>query len=153
MEERHHESGDLRVQAPKRVLYIEDDEYCARAVQRILSGVAQTVLAETLEHGLELLRSDRFDAVFLDLGLPGVSGLDGLSATRAATDAPIIILTGMSPRGEEFASLKERAGAAGADGYIVKGATAFDIRSDLRFILARYYRERALRILHGEIAA
>jgi len=90
-----------------RVLLIDDDELFARTVKRGLSGVCEVVVAH---HGIEALdwldADDRYDAVLLDLHMPG---LDGISVyERIVTEHPslaekLLFVTGAySPAESEF---------------------------------------------------
>jgi serine phosphatase RsbU (regulator of sigma subunit) len=100
---------------------IEDDHGDAFLVAELLREEAAPVdvrRAQSLAEGLELLRSERFDCVLLDLGLPDASGLDALECLRkAAPHVAHLVLTGDrdDQRGIE-------AVAAGAQDYLVKGS-------------------------------
>src|SRR6185369_1399558 len=66
------------------LLLIEDDEIERRRVGAILEGAGYDVtLASSGEEGLSLMRGAHYDAVVLDLVMPGMSGLDVLRAARA----------------------------------------------------------------------
>src|ERR1700741_257237 len=77
-----------------RVLVVEDDEDIAQALQRSLrmEGYEVNPVGDgptALEHA----RSFAPDLVILDLGLPGIDGLDVARTLRADDDIPILILT------------------------------------------------------------
>ena len=102
-----------------RVLVIEDNVLNLELVTDLLEASDFLVWqARTAEEGIRLAREARPDLVLMDLGLPG---MDGLQATRALkTDAatscvPIIALTAHAMRGD-----KDVASAAGCDGYLTK---------------------------------
>jgi serine phosphatase RsbU (regulator of sigma subunit) len=113
-------TGDL-----VRVLLVEDDPGDAFLVEELLREDAAPVdmrRAQSLTEGLDLLRSEPFDCVLLDLGLPDASGLAALERLREA--APFVahlVLTGDrdDQRGIE-------AVAAGAQDYLVKGSVDGD---------------------------
>ena len=99
-----------------RVLVVEDDEDIAQALQRSLRMEGYEVRAaadgaDALEHG----RSFAPDLVILDLGLPGLDGLDVARSLRAEDDVPILILTARDALESRVEGLD-----AGADDYLVK---------------------------------
>ncbi len=104
---------------------IEDDHGDAFLVSELLREEAAPVdvrRAQSLAEGLELLGSELFDCVLLDLGLPDASGLDALERLReAAPHVAHLVLTGDrdDQRGIE-------AVAAGAQDYLVKGSVDGD---------------------------
>lgn len=88
-----------------RILLIEDNLLVAQVAKKVLEQFGQTELVGTGEAGLEKLQAAQaegthFDAVFMDLGLPGLSGQETLTALRAqeaeagAAKTPVIMLTG-----------------------------------------------------------
>jgi DNA-binding response OmpR family regulator len=99
-----------------RVLVVEDDEDIAQALQRSLRMEGYEVRAaadgaDALEHG----RSFAPDLVILDLGLPGLDGLEVARSLRADDDVPILILTARDALESRVEGLD-----AGADDYLVK---------------------------------
>lgn len=105
---------------PVRVLLLEDTEIDRALVETILRQHAFGIRhATTLAEALIALRSDDFDVILADLGLPDSSGLATLEALRQhASATPIVVLTG---RDDEATAL--RAVSAGAQDYLVKGST------------------------------
>jgi len=78
-----------------RVLVIEDEARIAHLVARGLRQDGhEVVIAEDGEVGLFLSTTESFDLVLLDIGLPGVSGLDVLSdLAEQQPDLPVVVLT------------------------------------------------------------
>jgi CheY-like chemotaxis protein len=76
-----------------RILVVDDTPETRRLMRRVLerAGIAVTE-AGTGEEGLAAIRSDRPDAVVLDLRLPGMSGFDVARAVRSDPD-PVIAAT------------------------------------------------------------
>jgi two-component sensor histidine kinase len=104
-------------EAPRTVLYIEDDEGLRRLVGRDLTraGYAVTAVASCGE-GLALLSERRFDVVALDHFLAGETGLDILPAIKSLPEAPpVIYVTGTDDGRVAIAALK-----AGASDYVIK---------------------------------
>lgn len=85
--------------ASGNVLVIEDDVYERRRVGGIIESLGYRVtLASSGDEGLSLLRDGHFDAVVLDLVMPGMSGLDVLRAARTEQplgDVPFIVLSAL----------------------------------------------------------
>ena len=116
------------------LLLVEDDEMLAEAVRAGLAqnawqvdwvadaGAAKTVLVD-----------HPYDAVLLDLGLPGGSGLGVLSNLRARYDAtPVLIITARDKLSDRISGLD-----AGADDYIVKPFQLDELLARLRAVLRR----------------
>ncbi len=86
----------------KRVLVVDDEADVARLVAERLDGYG--VVAETVHSGreaLERLRTERFDAVTLDILMPGMSGFEVMRAMRAdpeLTDLPVVVVSVFSGR-------------------------------------------------------
>ena len=104
-----------------RVLFIEDDAMNRRVVRDMLdvAGVAM-VDAEDAERGLSLIETeDAFDAVLVDLRMPGMDGFEAMKRIRARTDGkeklPLIVVTA-----DTAPDLVERCHAVGADEVLYK---------------------------------
>jgi two-component system, NtrC family, nitrogen regulation response regulator GlnG len=79
----------------KQILIIDDEEVVCWTLQRALTrkGLGVSVAA-TAEQGLKLLDQQRFDAIILDVRLPGMDGLTALGRMRTlALDVPVIVVT------------------------------------------------------------
>lgn len=85
-----------------KLLIIEDDEIQHELLGAIFEQIgAQGIFCTTGEAGLEKLSNHYFDAVLLDLGLPGKSGLQVLKSIRdnpMLRDMPVIVLTATKTR-------------------------------------------------------
>lgn len=124
-----------------RVLLIDDSPMDARIVLQLLasdnSAEISLSMASTLAEGIAKVNSDDFDAVLLDLSLPGSSGLETLAQFRnCCPAAPVLVLTGSDS--EEMAT---QAVQEGAQDYLVKWT--FPPQSLLRAL--RYAIERQKR--------
>jgi two-component system KDP operon response regulator KdpE len=99
-----------------KVLVIDDERPFVRALTISLRARGYEVdTAVTGEQGLEAAAHGHPDVVVLDLGLPGIDGLDVLRALRGWSPVPVIVL---SARHTE--STKVEALDAGADDYVTK---------------------------------
>lgn len=99
------------------VLVVEDDPVIGKSLNKGLSEAGHnSVWVKDGKQGLEQALSQRFEAIVLDLLLPGVSGLEVLRKVRAAgVRTPVLLLTALGAVEERVAGLK-----SGADDYIVK---------------------------------
>jgi len=100
-----------------RILLVEDDELLGAGVKDALTRAHYAV--EWVRAGplaLTALEHASFDAVVLDLGLPGMDGLQVLRRARSAgVKAPVLILSARDAVGQRVAGLD-----AGADDYLTK---------------------------------
>jgi two-component system KDP operon response regulator KdpE len=117
----------------KRVLVVDDEHPILRALAANLRARDYVVdLAETGEQALQLAASHVPDAVILDLGLPGISGLDVIRGLRGWTETPIIVLSAREAEADKVAALD-----AGADDYVTKPFSVNELLARLRAALRR----------------
>jgi DNA-binding response OmpR family regulator len=132
-----------------RILVIEDDRKVANFISSGLEqeGYAVDVLHEGTAAGAQALACD-YDAVVLDLMLPGRSGFQVLRDIRARKAAlPILILTAKDSLEERVAGLD-----SGADDYMVKPFALAELSARLRAVLRRgVARENTLRVADLEM--
>ncbi|MBC7875743.1 MAG: response regulator transcription factor [Anaerolineales bacterium] len=115
------------------ILIVEDDDNIRKLVTVNLSKRGYDVFESgDGNQAMSLFRQKTFDLVLLDLGLPGMSGVDVCIWIRARSDVPIIVLSGM--RDEE---LKVTALDAGADDYITKPFGHEELLARVRAVLRR----------------
>jgi two-component system KDP operon response regulator KdpE len=102
---------------PLRVLVIDDEPAIRRFLRTSLTAQGYSLLeAEDGETGLAMLQRNAIDVLVLDLGLPGISGLDVLKKLRDGNSpVPVIVL---SSRDDETG--KVTALDMGADDYVTK---------------------------------
>ncbi|EKM99501.1 multi-sensor hybrid histidine kinase [Acidocella sp. MX-AZ02] len=104
-----------------RVLIVEDDERQRDAVSKLLaSDDTETVTAGTAAECLELLRTQTFDCMVLDLSLPDTSGyalLETLSQQDAYSFPPVIVYTGRELSADDELRLRRY-----SKSIIIKGA-------------------------------
>jgi two-component system, OmpR family, response regulator len=100
-----------------QVLIVEDDAVVGRALRQGFSEANfDCQWVRDGERGLELAKSQQFDAIVLDLLLPKRNGLEVLGELRAAgLQTPILLLTALGTVNERVTGL-----TAGADDYLVK---------------------------------
>ncbi len=102
------------------VLFIEDDRMNRRVVRDMLDVAgAQMAEAENAEIGLQMIDSDDYHMILIDLRMPGMDGITAIRHIRARGDGkaelPIIVVTA-----DSGVDLRERCLTAGADDVIVK---------------------------------
>lgn len=101
---------------PHAILIIDDDALLTRSLAYTLGRAGYVVrTAGTAHEGLALVRQEPPDLVLLDIGLPGLDGLDALHILRREYQLSIILLT--ARRGEEDETLGL---TLGADDYVKK---------------------------------
>jgi two-component system response regulator MprA len=111
------------------VLLVEDDPAVRGAVERALRHAGhQPALATDGVRALEQATSVPYDAVVLDLGLPGLDGLEVCRRLRAAgNQVPVLMLTARAAVAERVSGLD-----AGADDYLVKPFALDELLARLR---------------------
>jgi DNA-binding response OmpR family regulator len=103
-----------------RVLIVDDEESMRIYLARILVTAlkVEVTLAGTCEQALRLARNYAYDAILLDLLMPGVGGFEVLKEIRRASPnvaTPVIIVSVLSDQ-----ATKDRCMKAGANTYVVK---------------------------------
>jgi two-component system, OmpR family, copper resistance phosphate regulon response regulator CusR len=136
-------------QREMRILVVEDDRKVANFIQSGLAeeGYAVDVLYDGNDAGEQANAFD-YDAVVLDLMLPGRSGFQVLRDIRARKHAlPILILTAKDTVQERVAGLD-----GGADDYMVKPFALAELSARLRAVMRRgVARENILRVADLEM--
>jgi DNA-binding response OmpR family regulator len=116
-----------------RVLLIDDD---ARLHELLSSYLEQNGYQVTGAHdgqrGLSALTQAAFDAVLLDLSLPGMDGLDVCRKIREKSDIPIVMLTARGDEADRVVGLE-----LGADDYVPKPFSPRELLARLRAVLRR----------------
>ena len=116
------------------LLLVEDDTMLAEAVCDAARQIAWTVDHVGDAHSARLALVDHvYEAVLLDLGLPGESGLTVLRALRGRYDVtPVLILTARGQLSERIQGLD-----AGADDYLVKPFQVDELWARVRAVMRR----------------
>jgi two-component system, OmpR family, KDP operon response regulator KdpE len=99
-----------------RILVVDDEVEIMRALQRSLTAHGYEIFtASTGEEALDEIVAHRPDLVLLDLGLPGLSGLEICKRIRAQSNLPIIVLSVKDTERDKVMALD-----FGADDYVSK---------------------------------
>jgi len=122
------------------VLVVDDEAPIRRALAANLRARGYEVaLAETGEQALELAARAHPDVVVLDLGLPGIDGLEVIRGLRGWTRVPIVVLSARGAEADKVAALD-----AGADDYVAKPFGMDELMARLRAALRRAAPEEDL---------
>ena len=131
-----------------RILLVEDDRHLAHAVQRGLraEGYAVDVAYDGTE-GLWFAEENPYDALVLDVMLPGLSGTDVCARLREQHNwTPILMLTARDGAREEAAALD-----AGADDYLSKPFSYMVLLARLRALARRGRQARPTVLRAGDL--
>src|SRR6266571_3971091 len=131
-----------------RILVIEDERRLAAAVRRGLQAEGFAVdLAHDGPSGLDLARDGGYDAVVLDVMLPGLSGYRVCKQLRAEENwVPILILSAKDGEYDQADGLD-----LGADDYLTKPFSYVVLAARLRALLRRGARRRPAELRAGDL--
>jgi two-component system, OmpR family, response regulator len=131
-----------------RILIVEDEPELARRVNARLSAAGFIVEnAHDAETALDIADSDKLGAIVLDLGLPGISGLEFIVKWRqAGRDTPILVLSARNNWEEKVNVLN-----AGADDYVVKPVRSEELVARLNALVRRAAGQTKNRISAGHV--
>jgi len=106
--------------ALRKVLVVDDDPVIGKSFDRVLSKKGYMVItARNGEEALSKLAAESYDAVFTDIKMPGMNGLDVAEQVKARRPwTPVVIITGYGTGAEEA-----RAEAAGVTEFLHKPLT------------------------------
>jgi DNA-binding response OmpR family regulator len=131
-----------------RVLLIEDERKVASFIARALRENAYAVdVAETGPRGLEMAAAAAYDAVLLDVRLPGLSGIEVCRKLREeGIDTPILMLTARSLVEQRVEGLD-----AGADDYLTKPFALEELQARVRALVRRGFNHRGARLHYADL--
>ncbi|HEI8868194.1 TPA: response regulator [Serratia odorifera] len=131
-----------------RILLIEDDKIIGDGI-----NVGLTKLGFNLDWftdgvtGRQALTSAPYDAVILDLSLPGIDGLDLLREWRqAGHDVPVLILTARDALEQRVSGLQN-----GADDYLCKPFALAEVAARLQALIRRRHGQLTPQLVHGKL--
>jgi DNA-binding response OmpR family regulator len=120
----------------EHILLVDDDELLRRSLSFNLERAGYRVsTAATAEDALGQARRDPPQLLLLDIGLPGMDGLDALRHLEGITDAPAIFLTARRRQLDEVLGLE-----LGADDYITKPFDLDVLVARIKAVLRRHRR-------------
>lgn len=132
-----------------RILLVEDDNELMRRLKKAFEEAGYVVdHAEDGDAGWRLGKTETYDAVILDLGLPKLSGLEVLKRWRAEDRRmPVLVLTARDAWTERVEGLN-----AGADDYVGKPFQVPEVLARVRALLRRAAGQCGPALRHGDIA-
>src|SRR5437870_4516385 len=117
----------------KRILVVDDEPQIVRALRVGLTAHGYEIMAAANgEEALDLAATTPPDAVILDLGLPGLDGLEVCRTLREWSPAPILVLSARAAERQKVAALD-----LGADDYITKPFGMDELLARVRAALRR----------------
>jgi two-component system, OmpR family, response regulator len=118
---------------PTRVLLIDDDTRMYELLAQYLgqNGISVAHAADG-GRGLAALEASAYDAVLLDVMMPGMDGLEVCKRIRAKTQVPILMLTARGDETDRVVGLE-----LGADDYLPKPFSPRELLARLRAVLRR----------------
>ena len=114
-----------------KILYVEDNFENRLFVRRVLESMGyQFIEAEDGVTGIEMAKSERPDLILMDVGLPGIDGLETTARIKKIPELqniPIVALTANAMKGDA-----ERCLEAGCDGYLTKPIGVLALREQVQ---------------------
>lgn len=136
-----------------RILVVEDNPGDAALLENMLNEAAvsfELKCVERLSSGIEQIKTNSYDVILLDLGLPDSFGLETLIKFNAIQPAaPIIVLTGLADEAVGTEAVK-----AGAQDYLIKGQIDKNLLSrSINHAIERKRSAEAIQIAASEWSA
>ncbi len=131
-----------------RVLVVEDEPRLAKQLRATLEGAGYAVdSAADGEDGHYLGQTENYDAVILDLGLPGLDGLTVLDRWRKeGRKMPVLVLTARDTWSDKVGGLD-----AGADDYMAKPFQMEELIARLRALIRRAAGNASSELVAGSV--
>jgi two-component system, cell cycle response regulator DivK len=119
-----------------KIVVVEDNNMNMKLIQCILEHAGYSIrCVQTAEEGMELIRSDKPEAIIMDIHLPGMDGLEATRIIKAdplLKDIKIMALTASAMAGDA-----ERAINAGCDAYVSKPVRYKNFLEVLNYMLTQ----------------
>ena len=116
-----------------KILLVDDDlELCALLKRYLERELFRVTLVHDANDGLEQALTGKYQAVILDVMLPGGNGVEILRAIRQRSDLPVLMLTAKGDEMDRIEGLE-----IGADDYMPKPANPRELAARLRSVLRR----------------
>jgi DNA-binding response OmpR family regulator len=130
-----------------RVLIVEDDEEIVDVLRRTLRAEGYEVRA-ALDGPEALDDLDEFspDLVVLDLGLPGMDGMEVMTRIRESSEVPVLMLTARADPEDRVAGLD-----TGADDYLIKPFDRAELLARIRALLRRHPPRGSAMVTVGDL--
>ncbi len=123
----------------KHILVVDDDTLLRRSLSLQLEQAGyRASTAATAEDALAMVRRDRPDLVLLDIGLPGMDGLEAMRHLQKDMNVPVILVTARRRELDTILGLE-----LGADDYITKPFNADILLAHVKAVLRRSGRQQS----------
>jgi len=133
--------GDLSAEGLPRILHIDDDEkYCRFVVDYLGRHGYRVTSAPDGTSGLQLIMSEYWDLIILDVMLPDVDGFALLRQIRAVSDVPVLMLTARGDEPDRIDGLD-----FGADDYVPKIFSQRELLARVAAVVRRFRCRRGVR--------
>jgi DNA-binding response OmpR family regulator len=131
-----------------RILVVEDESRLAELIRRGLTHEGHAIdLAQTGEEALDWIDAANYDAIVLDIMLPGISGLEVCRTIRKrSVQTPILLLTARDAVPDRVAGLD-----AGADDYLIKPFAFPELLARLRALARRPPETHQTQLAAGDL--
>src|SRR3977135_1605785 len=132
-----------------RILLVEDERKVASFIARALRENSYAVdVAETGEKALPLATDVTYDAILLDVRLPGMSGLEVCRELRQqGVEAPVLMLTARGLVEQRVAGLD-----AGADDYLAKPFALAELLARVRALVRRGFHSGNAKLRYADLS-
>jgi DNA-binding response OmpR family regulator len=121
----------------RRLLVIDDDRKLCRLIAQYLGPLGYDVVTvHTGPEGVERAASESWQAVILDVMLPGLDGFEVLKQIRKTSDVPVLMLTARGDEADRIVGLE-----IGADDYLPKTFSTRELLARLRAVTRRTSRQ------------
>lgn len=118
---------------PKHILLVDDDALLGKSLAFTLQQNGyRTTNATSAERGIELAKQDPPDLILLDIGLPGIDGLEALKRIHRQDPIPVIFLTARRRELDQVLGLE-----LGAEDYITKPFSEDVLLARIKTVLRR----------------
>ena len=124
---------------PRPLLVIDDDKKLCGLIREYLEPLGYRVsMRHTGPEGLQAALQGNFEAVILDVMMPGMDGIEVLRQLREKSGVPVLMLTAMGEESDRIAGLE-----IGADDYLPKTFSTRELLARLRAVIRRSRRTEA----------
>jgi DNA-binding response OmpR family regulator len=130
-----------------RILVVDDDDEVRLVLRLALERADWTVVeAASGEEALHAVETSDIDLVVLDLGLPGLPGLEVLGRIRSLGDVRVILLTARGAESERVLGLE-----LGADDYVAKPFSPRELTARVQAVMRRAAEGHARTLQFGDL--
>lgn len=117
----------------RRILIVDDDQKLARLIRDYLQPMGYEVeLRHNGPDGLAEALASPYEAVILDVMMPGMNGIEVLRQLRKKSDVPVLMLTALGEEADRIVGLE-----IGADDYLPKTFSSRELLARLRAVTRR----------------